>query len=501
MRSHKLISGSFLNTINLIAQILSGFYVMPLLIHTFGDTRFGIWILVGSFMGYAAILDLGLPSAVSRFISQAIGRGGESGRKEISHITSTAFYIFLGITALTMVLIGLVIGFAPVFIKDEAYIELFRQLLLILCLNNLVVFPTSIFEGVLAANLRYDLINSRKIVFTVVRLVATILIVKSQGTLIQIAWMTAVTNILENLIRVSQCYQIDKDVSISLRNFKSSMVRQLFGYSIYSFIGRVADMMRFQINAVVISMSGSVAQVTPFRIAARLIEYFMQLISGVTGVFSPYFSQEEGKNNFEAIREKFLFITKIISYVATFIGGMLILFGKDFIERWMGPQYGISYEVLVILAVPMTLALMQSAVFSVLYGISKHRFVASINVIEGIFNLIISLILVKRLGIIGVALGMAIPMIVTKSLVQPVYVTRVLGIPLMNYLKTLLGSFLKCAAALGGTWFLIASYVRPDYKNLLFFAALQTAVFLVMLYVCGFTKIERQYLFAVLKKR
>ncbi len=501
MRSHRLISGSVLNTINLVAQIASGFYVMPLLIHTFGDAQFGIWILVSSFMGYAAILDLGLPSAVSRFISQAIGRGGDSGDKEISFISATAFYLFIAITLVAISFIGLVIYFAPLVLKDPAYVELFSRLLLILCLNNLFVFPTSIFEGVLMANLRHDLVNSRKIFFTVLRLVLTIIIVKYQGSLIVIAWATVATNIAENLIRVSQCYQLERRVSISPKNFKVSMVRQLFGYSIYTFIGRIADMLRFQINSVVISMTGNVAQITPFRIAARLIEYFMQLISGVTGVFSPYFSQEEGKNNFDAIREKFLFITKIISYVSVFIGGMLILFGKDFIFRWVGSEYSDSYKILVVLAVPMTLALMQSAVFSVLYGISKHKFVAYLNIIEGVLNLVISFLLVKKFGIMGVALGLAIPMLITKLFIQPIYVTRVLSISLMEYFLTLAGPLLKSMVVLLGVWIFIKPYVMPDYVSLFLFASLQAMAFLLMLFFFGFTSTERAYMNTIFRKR
>ena len=136
MRSRKLIKGSFLNTLNLIAQILSGFYVMPLMIHNFGDEMFGIWILVASFMGYAAIFDLGLPSAVGRFISQAIGRGGKDSDREIASITSTAFYIFLFISFITMIFIFVVYAVSPSFIKAANQVDLFRELLLILCLNN-----------------------------------------------------------------------------------------------------------------------------------------------------------------------------------------------------------------------------------------------------------------------------------------------------------------------------------------------------------------------------
>jgi O-antigen/teichoic acid export membrane protein len=499
MRSKKLIKGAFLNTLNLTAQILSGFYVLPLMIHAFGDANFGIWILVASFMGFAAVLDLGLPSAVSRFISQAIGRGGQEGEREIKLITATAFYIFISITLLSVLLIGIAILLAPAMLKDPAQIDLFRKLLLILCINNLFVFPTSVFEGILTANLRHDLISSRKIVFTVIRVASTIFLVKNNYGLIVIAWATVICNITDNLVRSVLAYRVDPRVSIAWANFTPSKIRQLFSYSVYTFIGKIADLLRFQINSFVITVFTDVALVTPYRVASRLIEYFMQFIGEIVSVFNPYFSQEEGKSNHEGIKEKFLFITKIVTYIATFAGLMLLLFGKNFIERWVGPQYSISYKILVILVIPITFALIQSTVFPLLYGISKHKFFAYTNIGEGVLNLIISIILVKKYGIIGVALGAAIPLLITKFFIQPLYVTKILNISLKRYFLVILGPFILTVVTLIIPWLEISRLLKPNYANLVFFGAVQTLIFILVVYCFGFSKTEKDFVFGIFK--
>lgn len=501
MRSKKLVTGAFLNTLNLAAQILSGFYVMPLLIHTFGDSLFGIWILVASFMGFAAVLDLGLPSAVSRFVSQAIGRGGNEGDQEIKLITATAFYIFIFITVLTLLAIFVILIFAPVLLKSPEHVELFRKLLLILCLNNLFVFPTSIFEGILSANLRYDLISSRRIFFTVLKVILTILLVKCHYGLIALAWVTVACNIAENLVRAVLAYKIDKRLSISFSNFKIAKVKQLFSYSVYTFVGRIADILRFQINSFVITIFTDVALITPFRVASRLIEYLVQFISEIVGVFNPYFSQEEGKNNHEGIKEKFLLITKVIAYIATFSGLMLLLYGKNFIYRWVGAEYSISYTILVILVIPITFALMQGTVFPLLYGISKHKFVAYTNIGEGLLNLILSVILVKKFGILGVALGTAIPLLLTKFFIQPFYVTRILKISLRKYAFVILVPFFITVLAVGIPWLKIGHYLRPEYSNLLFFGTIQTSLFALVVFLFGFSKVEKNFILGVFKKK
>jgi O-antigen/teichoic acid export membrane protein len=499
MRSRKLIKGSVLNTANLIVQIFAGLYLMPLMIHTFGDAGYGIWILVASFMGYASILDLGLPSAVGRFVSQAIGVGGKEGRDEIKYITSTAFYIFVFIALLTLPLIFLFMKFAYLFVKEPAQIALFRTLLAILCINNLFLFPTFVFEGTLTANLRFDLITSSKILFTLLRVFFTVILIRLHYDLVAIAWATVGSNILEVFMRVLLAYHVDKHISIAPVNFKMSIVRKLFGYSIFTFIAKIADILRFQVDSLVISAFTNVSLITPFRIASRLIEYFMQFISGLTGVFNPYFSQEEGKKNFKAIQEKFLFVTKINVFIATFTGLLLILFGKNFIYRWVGSNYSVSYAILVILAVPVTFALIQSAVFPLLYGISKHKFIAYVNILEGVFNLVLSILLVKRFGIIGVAIGTAIPMVITKIFIQPVYVTRILKIPLSAYANVVLRPFILTLFVFLVPWSVILHFLRPDYKNLMFFGSIQLVIFLVALIFYGFSNTEKDYLKGLFK--
>jgi len=70
-------------------------------------------------------------------------------------------------------------------------------------------------------------------------------------------------------------------------------------------------------------------------------------------------------------------------------------------------------------------------------------------------NLTISIALVIRLGIIGAALGTAIPMMVTKLIIQPVLVSKAAGIPVGSYYKPLLfplsiGAAMTMAGLFGG---------------------------------------------------
>jgi O-antigen/teichoic acid export membrane protein len=167
----------------------------------------------------------------------------------------------------------------------------------------------------------------------------------------------------------------------------------------------------------------------------------------------------------------------------------------------VGPSYAISYKILVILIVPTTFALVQGAAYPLLLGISKHKFIAYLNTFEGVTNLILSIILVKKFGIIGVALGTAIPMIVTKLFIHPVYLAKTLKVNFENYINAIFGPLIKTFIALIIPWFVLSRFLRPDYKSLFILGLIQTLIFLVIVFLFGFPENEKNYILRLLRVR
>ena len=49
------------------------FLVNPFIIHTLGNDRYGVWVLVMSLINYMIIFDFGMKQALTRFISKFLG--------------------------------------------------------------------------------------------------------------------------------------------------------------------------------------------------------------------------------------------------------------------------------------------------------------------------------------------------------------------------------------------------------------------------------------------
>src|SRR5215475_1017580 len=121
-----LASGSALRVANLATQIVVAFFLTPFVIHCLGDRMYGFWSLVGTFIGYYGLLDLGLGGAVSVYLSRALGKGDQ---EECRSVFSAAMqlYVVLGVVVLA---VSVVLAFlAPLFTRNPQDAALFWKII------------------------------------------------------------------------------------------------------------------------------------------------------------------------------------------------------------------------------------------------------------------------------------------------------------------------------------------------------------------------------------
>jgi len=490
-KAKKLVRGSALGMFEFFATALVTLAMTPFIIHSLGDTMYGLWIFVGSFLGYYGLMDFGINSAIQRFLSRALSLNDT---KDANKVLNTALAIFTIIGFVTL-FFSFIIAFAvPLLIKNITEVSLFRKIVLILGLNFAIGFPLRVFSGILTANIRYDLSTAIELIKLALRTIFIIVLLKAGQGIMALAFITLVTDISGYIAKYFVVRHLYGYIVFSRKLIDKSKIRPLFGYSIYTFISQIADQLRYNVDKLVITIFIGFGSVTLYSIASRLIRYYIDFIISAIGILTPIFSQYEARNDYVAIREKFIFTTKISSYLSIMIGGILILFGRAFIQRWVGTKYLSAYPILLVLAIPVTFGSMQAPSVHVLYGISKHKLYAISNSIEGIANLILSLILVRKYGLIGVALGTAIPMIIIKLFVQPVYTCRMMKLGIKEYyFKVLMPTILNSCIVLIVLWVTVKNFITANYFNLAAFILGFVVLFSVCIFFLGFNLLERKY--------
>lgn len=126
-------------------------------------------------------------------------------------------------------------------------------------------------------------------------------------------------------------------------------------------------------------------------------------------------------------------------------------------------------------------------------GQTKHKFLAVVAVSEAALNLILSLILIKKYGLIGAALGVAIPRLLNYSIFSAIYIKQAAKISLKEYFRQSflppLWTALPFVILLG----LISKFLPP--QNLWEFTlevALSGLIFMLLAWNLCFSKEERK---------
>jgi O-antigen/teichoic acid export membrane protein len=494
----KLLSGSVLRVVNLVGAALASFLLMPFIVGHLGDRIYGFWSFTTAFIGYYNLLDFGLSSAVSQYLCIAIGR---KDRTECRVVFNTALRLQSAVGCVALLGTAVVAVATPWFCHNPEDAHLFRQVVIILGVTSAFGFPARVYWAVLESELRFDIqswLANLALVLRTGLIVGAILV---GGGLLALAWATLFATLAVITIQVWFARREASWARVDKGSIESTMAMNFFSYSFYTFLAYVADIVRFQLDPLVITSLIGLAAVTHYKVAGVLAQYYLQIIVVSVGMLLPVFSRLHGAGNRAALEEVFFFGTKLSCSISVFICLALIAWGKPFIVRWMGTRYEDGYLPLVLLSLAVLLDVCQKSSADLLFATFKHRFYAWINGAEAILNLSFSLILAKPLGILGVAMGTLIGAFLVRIAFQPWWVCRVSGLHYTGYMKFLCTTLLRCGCVTGAAIAIVAWGLKPDYLWLVTSAVCATALYAVGSWLMVFSQNERGQLLRALKRR
>lgn len=419
------------NWAGLGANIAVGFFLSPFILHHLGDDAFGLWVLIFSITGYYGIFDFGIRSSLIRYVSkfQAVGD-----KDQLARLINTSLFTY-GCLALVLMVPTILGGIyvdrlfhiPPAFLKDG------RILFFMVGSSLALGFPLGISGGILEGLQRFYLMNWTNIAALLVRAVLIIYVLQHGFGLLSVALITVSLPLIASAVRGVIAHRL-LAIPYGWQYVNRESFRQVANYGSVTFVIIVAFQLRFKTDAVIIGSFLSAAAITHFSIGARLVDYAGNLVASVANIFTPMSSHFHSTGDHAQLRKIFISGNRACALVMFPMVVVLVVMGKSVIEAWMGPQYVSSYTVLLVLLIPSALYESQSTSTRILFGMSLHKTLAQIVLMEGVANLILSIALVRPLGIVGDAIGTAIPLLCTALFFLPRHMCRQLGVPLRKFL-------------------------------------------------------------------
>jgi O-antigen/teichoic acid export membrane protein len=414
-------------------SVAVAFFLSPFIVHHLGNTAYGVWTLVISMISFMSLLDLGMRGAVTRFVARNHAQGNH---QEASRAVSAAFWLRIWIALLILVVSLFLCGLAPSLFHIPKELQFAaRGAIIFTGASFALTLSFGVFGGVLVALNRFSTVSGISVSQTLLRAVGVVTLLLAGHGILALALWEFVVSVAANATLWIACFRAYPELRISGGRPSTTLLRQFAGYSFYVFLIHCATTLIYYVDNIVVGAFISAAAVTFYAIGASLLEYLRQIVTSVTTIFMPLASGFDARGEHGELRRLLIQGTRLALVIALPVALTLYFRGHTFIELWMGQQYAqISGRVLQILLLAQVFSIANFTSGNIAFGTAKHRPFAMAVLAESVANLVLSIFLVRRIGMNGVAWGTVIPNIIVQLFFWPRYVCKLLEMPVRSYL-------------------------------------------------------------------
>ena len=149
------------------------FFLSPFVVHQLGTTRYGAWVLLVSLVGYMGLFDLGVRSAVTKYVATTHATADHNRASQIAS-SSLALFFLLGLLAfLTSIVLALFV--VDRFNIPAELIGTAKIVFVIGGMNVAISLVSGVPGGIIAGRQRFDLLNGINVGGAVLRATAVVL--------------------------------------------------------------------------------------------------------------------------------------------------------------------------------------------------------------------------------------------------------------------------------------------------------------------------------------
>jgi O-antigen/teichoic acid export membrane protein len=450
-------------------QVLVTFFMTPFVLHTLGDARYGVWLLMMGLTGYYGLLDVGFRSGLTQYLPRYLALRDFD---KLNRTASTGFAALLVCGSVVLVACLVLSALAPKFFKvPEELLGDIRLGIVILGVSAAAQLAFAPFSAVFSATQRHDISGAIGIVTRLVQ-AGLILFVLSRGSgLVGLSIVCSSVSMLDYVVRWYVAHKILPELSISLRKANWGSLWEFTSFGLWNVAIHGSQRVVLYTSALILGWFFPPAAITSFGLAGSVNEYFFSMLRPIGFAFFPALVHLDARGDEREVRAIYIAGTRIMAVISLAGAAIAVAWAAPFIGIWAGPEYlhmapgvlseplferlaeettvrqkakGIELaEILSYTATPVVFYLlvgssvvrgMQRIGLQFLLATRRHRLCAAIFATEAVSNVLLSIILTRRYGLAGCAIGTLIPALVIQGLVQPYCVHRAMEIRLREYL-------------------------------------------------------------------
>ncbi len=503
MTSKKQIKfGALLQYLQMGLNIIITFVYTPIMLKYLGKAEHGIYSLSGSFISYLSLLTLGFSGAYLRFYSRYKANNDEVNIRKLNGLYLLSFSL-MGIIALISGLLITTDNFMKVVFDEgltQSEFSLAKRLMIILILNMVISFPTSVFSSFITSQEKFVFQKIVNMVRTVLSPALNIPLLLLGYRSFALVLVTFGLSLFTDALIIFFCFN-KLHMGFIFHGFEKGIFKEVFLFSLFIAINQIIDQINWSTDRMVIARFKGTEEVSIYSIGAQINSLFISFSTAISSLFAPTINRiiaNKENGYMDEVNRIFLKVGKIQFYIVFLIFTGFIFFGKFFILNWAGEGYENSYYIAIILMASVSIFLIQNLGIEIQRAFNKHQFRSIVYLISAIFNVVISIFLTQAFGGIGAAIGTFISLSVNLIIMNIFYEVKMgikIGCFFANILRAGVGLIPPILFGI-----LIVAFVK--YSNLYLFALwilLYVIIYFISIFLFSFSKLEKKKMLSTLK--
>lgn len=491
--------GAVMSLVTTIVNAALTLLYVPLLLLFLSGSEYGVYELIGSFIGYMSILDLGFSTTLTRYCVRERTKGDKAER----NLLAVAAIVY---AVITVIAVGIGIGINCLLDGmlssglTASELTLAHQMMVLVIINTAVILPGNYFLAVVNSHERF--IFSRLLLLCRYVLqffgVVSFLMLGTGATGAVLAQVVAnASTVLISIVYCCKCLSIRP----RLYCFDASLVKELFSYSCLILLGLIFNQVFLKTGQVILGAVAGSFVVGVYSLSCKIVSLYIQVANAVSTVYLPKLTQLciSPINKDKEINAIFFKVGKIQSILVWGVFCAFVVLGSDFIFLWAGPKYGQVYPLAIILMLGFSIDLVQNLGIQLLQARNRLLFRSIVLSIVCILIVFLGVIGAPMYGAYACAVTTGVAMFIATGPIMNVYYAKIENIWIASFWKELIPEIV-CQACVA----LISICVFSSFTSISASIFLLKAVIFLAIFVlahCIFYHRKAAGLFSHLKLR
>ena len=429
--------------VSFVLNVAIGFWTSPFIVAHLGTEAYGFSNLGGNFTTYMSLMTVAVNAFAARYITIAVHDGDD---ELASRYFTSVFY------ANTIIALVMLLPISIIVLNLEHIFSISSELVPDVKLQWIILFGAwllellfKVFSTATFVRNRLDINHRLTAVSNVLRLLVLLVMFSffpAHVWYIGLAALICAGYVIIGYVRSKR--KLLPQVRIRRNYFDWQCLKTLVVKGVWNSINQLAALLMNGFDLVITNLAVDSIAMGLYSVAQLIPTYLQSLMYTLCDLFNPNLTVSYAKGKYGEVRDGLTFAMRFnaLLLLVPLLG--FFVYGRDFFALW---QYSLNEQAIrtvfilsTLVILPMISGVFVQPLLTINTITAKLRIPVYVNIVIGILNIVIELILVKTtdMGVYAIAGVSSVLLLIRNYLFYPIYCAKQINMPRATFYPTIL---------------------------------------------------------------